>query len=151
MEFMPIGTLKNSIYWMKIDSWKVRKQILLDICEGGAFLHDSFYSNGKPKRVVLHQDIKSANVLLCMENGELRAKTADFGLAFIKNLSSEMSASKSVKHNGGTTVYKAPELFVINAKFTKVRSCLIMVEMRSIRYRNHFSRGNNTAWPQRTL
>jgi hypothetical protein len=72
-------------------------------------------------------------------------------LLILALLSSEMSASKSVKHNEGTAVYKAPELFVINAKFTKVRSCLTFVEMRYIRYRNHLPRENNTAWPQRTL
>jgi serine/threonine protein kinase len=130
MELMPLGTLQDAIRNLKVGFWTTRKQILLDICQGVAFLHASVYDDGTPKRVMLHQDIKSPNVLLCMEDGVLRAKIADLGLAFLKDFSSDMSASKSVKHNGGTTIYKAPELFVINAKFTKVRSFyLTTVEM----------------------
>jgi serine/threonine protein kinase len=120
MELMPLGTLKNGIKNIKIGFWSTKRQILLDICEGGAFLHASAQKDGTAKRIVLHQDLKSDNVLLVMEDGVLRAKIADFGLAFLKEFSSDMSKSKSVKHNGGTTVYKAPELFVPSPKFTKV-------------------------------
>ena len=83
MELMPMGTLKNAIESRKFsqNSWADRYQILLDITEGGAFLHSSKTPLGSPKRVVLHQDLKSANVLLCMEDGQIRAKLADFGLA----------------------------------------------------------------------
>jgi serine/threonine protein kinase len=117
MELMPYGTLTGAIKNKTIDSWKIRKQIMEDICEACAFLHASFYLDGKPKRVLLHQDLKSPNVLLGMEGGILRAKIADFGLALIKESSSDKS--KSVKHNGGTFDYMAPELFSMNAKFTK--------------------------------
>jgi serine/threonine protein kinase len=120
MELMPMGTLSYGIKKVDIGFWKTKKQLLMDICEGAAFLHASFYSDGKPKKIVLHQDLKSPNVLLKMENGEPRAKIADFGLAFLKDFSSDMSKSMSVLHNGGTLMYKAPELYTINAKFTKV-------------------------------
>jgi serine/threonine protein kinase len=114
---MPLGTLGNGISRNKLGSLVIRRHILLDICEGGAYLHASVY-DGKEKRVVLHQDIKSANVLLGMEDGKLRAKISDFGMSFLKEFSADMSAS--VRHNGGTQVYQAPELFRDDAKFSKV-------------------------------
>jgi serine/threonine protein kinase len=129
MELMPMGTLANSIRKNTLKSWVQKKQILTDICQGSAFLHASVYSDGRPKKIVLHQDLKSPNVLLGMENGELRAKIADFGLAFLKDFSSDFSKSKSVQHNGGTLTYKAPELYVINAKFTKVTFLINSTEM----------------------
>jgi serine/threonine protein kinase len=124
MELMPLGALKGSISSMKHESWTIRKQIMQDICEACAFLHSSYYPDGRPKRIVLHQDLKSPNVLLCDEGGKVRAKVADFGLAFIREYCTEESKSISVKHNGGTIMYKAPELYVINAKFTKVQFSL---------------------------
>jgi serine/threonine protein kinase len=57
---------------------------------------------------VLHQDLKSANVLLVMSGGIRKA--GRLGFKFIKELSSEMSKSSPVKHNGGI-IYMAPELF----------------------------------------
>jgi serine/threonine protein kinase len=132
MEFLPLGTLRGIIQKNKLESWAARKQIMLDICEGGAFLHSSVYSDGRPKRVVFHQDLKSPNILLCMESGSIRAKIADFGLAFVKEFCSDMSAEKSEKHNGGTKNYQAPELFSIDAKFTKVWLSLIKSEMRFV-------------------
>jgi serine/threonine protein kinase len=96
---------------------------MMDICEGGAFLHSSVYRDGKIKRVVFHQDLKSANILLCMNGRNMRAKIADFGLGFMREASAGISKSKSVTHNGGTETYQAPELFDIDAKFTKV--CLL--------------------------
>jgi serine/threonine protein kinase len=104
LELMPLGTLGGAISKNSLESWVTRRQILLDICEGMAFLHASVYADGKEKSVVLHQDIKSANVLLGMEDGKLRAKIADFGLAFLKPFTLDMSAS--VRHNGGTRAYR---------------------------------------------
>jgi serine/threonine protein kinase len=129
MELMPLGTLRHIIQTKSLNKWTTKKQIMTDICEAGAFLHSSFYSNCTPKKVVLHQDLKSPNVLISMENGVMRAKIADFGLAFLKEFTSDMSKSKSVQHNGGTVVYQAPELFEVGAKFTKVHLNLTIVEM----------------------
>jgi serine/threonine protein kinase len=126
MELLPLGNLQDCIQDLKnhITSWAVRYQIMSDLLEGGSFLHSAVYVDDKVKRVVLHQDLKSANVLLLMEDGKLRGKIADFGLAHLKKVSSDMSKSNSVRHNGGTEVYQAPELFVINSKFTKVCASL---------------------------
>jgi serine/threonine protein kinase len=120
MELMPLGTLRTGLQKNKLKSWTKRKQIMMDVCEGGAFMHSNVYSDGQPKRIVFHQDLKSANVLLSREGGKIRAKIADFGLAFLKEFSSDQSASRSVQHNGGTETYQAPELFDIDSKFTKV-------------------------------
>jgi serine/threonine protein kinase len=114
MEFLPLGSLQNGIRKRTVKQWAIRYQMMLDICEGMAFLH----SSTKLKRVVMHQDLKSANVLMAMTGGKLRGKIADFGLAFLKEASA--MSSVAVKVNGGTKVYQAPELFVANAKFTKV-------------------------------
>jgi serine/threonine protein kinase len=54
---------------------------MLDICEGMAYLHSSTYADGSEKKVLFHQDLKSANVLLAEEDGILRAKIGDFGLS----------------------------------------------------------------------
>jgi serine/threonine protein kinase len=142
MELMPLGTLSNLIRKKSLKNWDSKKQIMTDICEAGAFMHSSFYEDCSPKRIVLHQDLKSANVLLCMENGKMRAKIADFGLAFLKEFTSDMSKSKSVQHNGGTAVYQAPELFEDGAKFTKVPT-----SVRSFNTRNAiFSRQGTSFW-----
>jgi serine/threonine protein kinase len=57
MELMPYGTLAGAISKNILESWATRLQLMIDICEGGAFLHASFYSNGNPKKIVLHQDL----------------------------------------------------------------------------------------------
>jgi serine/threonine protein kinase len=121
MELMPLGTLRSVIKHNALKSWKIRKQIMEDICEACAFLHSSYYADGSPKRIILHQDLKSPNVLLLTWKGKTRAKIADFGLAFLKEISSDQSKNKSVAHNGGTLCYQAPELFKQNAKFSKVQ------------------------------
>jgi serine/threonine protein kinase len=56
MELMPMGTLANSIRKNTLKSWVQKKQILTDICQGSAFLHASVYSDGRPKKIVLHGD-----------------------------------------------------------------------------------------------
>jgi serine/threonine protein kinase len=87
LELLPIVILSDGIRNRTLLlSWVTRRQILRDICEGGAFLHSSLYGDGSIKRIVLHQDIKSANILLSKEDGVLRGKIADFGLSFLKEI-----------------------------------------------------------------
>jgi serine/threonine protein kinase len=81
LEFMPGGSLISHIKTQKSKfMWADRLQIMLDICEGMAYLHASLNEDGSTKPRVYHQDLKSGNVLLKME-GRLRGKIADFGLA----------------------------------------------------------------------
>jgi serine/threonine protein kinase len=82
LELMPLGSLsyyiKNSKGKM---SWKERHQMMTDICEGMAFLHADVNQKGTTKKVVFHQDLKTGNILLSNEDGQLRGKIADFGLS----------------------------------------------------------------------
>jgi serine/threonine protein kinase len=54
--------------------------MMLDICNGMEFLHSNVYPM---KQVLFHQDLKSGNILLCMEGSPpiLRGKISDFGLS----------------------------------------------------------------------
>ena len=53
--------------------WSLRVRLLADVADGMCYLHGVHNS--------VHRDLKSSNVLLTEENGTLRAKVADFGLA----------------------------------------------------------------------
>jgi hypothetical protein len=84
LEYLPLGSLYNYIRASKgIFPWKDRYQMMLDICEGMEFLHSKVYPDGSTKKVLFHQDLKSGNVLLCMEGTPqtLRGKVSDFGLS----------------------------------------------------------------------
>jgi serine/threonine protein kinase len=84
MEYLPLGTLHALISEGEvIQSWQLRYQMMLDICEGMAYLHSSKNADGSPKKQCFHQDLKTGNVLLENIDGELRAKIADFGLSCI--------------------------------------------------------------------
>lgn len=84
LELMPLGSLYDRIAkGVEGFPWKDRYQVFLDICEGMEFLHSSSYSDGSPKQILLHQDLKSANVLLGIEDNVLRGKLSDFGLSCI--------------------------------------------------------------------
>ncbi|KAL3894128.1 MAG: hypothetical protein SGCHY_005453, partial [Lobulomycetales sp.] len=117
MELMPLGSLAMYIAKNpKTFSWESRRQIMSDICEGMAFLHSPVDLDGNHKKELFHQDLKTGNVLLSMQNGVLRGKISDFGLSFLKEVKSD---EDSTKHNGGTKSYLAPELLERNARFTK--------------------------------
>jgi serine/threonine protein kinase len=82
MELMPGGSLRKYIDINKYQmSWDERYQMLIDICDGMEFLHAAAYASGETKLEVFHQDLKTANVLLCTTDGKLRAKISDFNLA----------------------------------------------------------------------
>jgi hypothetical protein len=84
LEYLPLGSLYD--YIAKSEGfipWADRYQMMLDICEGMEFLHSNVYADGKTKKVLFHQDLKSGNVLLCKEGSPstLRGKISDFGLS----------------------------------------------------------------------
>jgi hypothetical protein len=82
MELMPQGALSSLIAKSKHTmKWSTRYQMMLDICEGMAFLHSATYADGTVKKELFHQDLKSANVLLIEVDGVIRAKIGDFGLS----------------------------------------------------------------------
>jgi hypothetical protein len=84
LEYLPLGSLDGYIKNSKgVMPWTDRYQMMLDIFEGMEFLHSKVYADGSIKKVLLHQDLKSGNVLLCMEGSPptLRGKISDFGLS----------------------------------------------------------------------
>lgn len=126
MEYMSDGTLADYLKQNtnSIIPWSTRYWFIADIAEGMTYLHSKRGLNGKPKVEVFHQDLKPANILLNIENGVLRRKISDLGLAAIKDQCVDATASGAQKydkflqsnptsfvaHQGGTYAYMAPEL-----------------------------------------
>jgi serine/threonine protein kinase len=84
LEYLPLGSLYDYIGRSEgFMPWADRYQMMIDICEGMEFLHANVYPDGSAKQVLFHQDLKSGNVLLCMEGSPptLRGKISDFGLS----------------------------------------------------------------------
>jgi hypothetical protein len=84
LEYLPLGSLSDQISRSKgYLPWTFRHQMMIDICEGMEFLHSGMNEDGSSKQVLFHQDLKSANVLMCMEGipATLRGKICDFGLS----------------------------------------------------------------------
>jgi serine/threonine protein kinase len=82
MELMPLGSLLTYIQKQQEKMpWSDRHQIMIDLCAGMEFLHAGTFADGEPKMELFHQDIKSSNVLLSIEDGEVRSKITDFGLS----------------------------------------------------------------------
>jgi serine/threonine protein kinase len=103
MEYLPKGSLYDVLSTEKALPWSTRSQIALDMSIGLAFLHTEN---------ILHQDLKSLNVLL---DNQYRAKLADFGLSKIKR---ESSRTTSVPvQSVGTLPWKAPELLKRGPKY----------------------------------
>ncbi|KAM7518760.1 hypothetical protein LguiB_017722 [Lonicera macranthoides] len=77
-------------------TWPIRKNIILDIAKGLAYLHYGI------KPAIYHRDIKSTNILL---DADMKAKVADFGLA----KQSTEGHSHLTTRVAGTYGYLAPE------------------------------------------
>ncbi|GKD52440.1 kinase-like domain, phloem protein 2-like protein, partial [Tanacetum coccineum] len=100
--------------WLKYDAltWRKRLEICIDIniANGLAFLHGTSETR---QDVVIHKDIKSANVLLY---GDWQAKIADFGLSLISPINHEMNYV--IDNAKGTPGYCDP-LYISTRFFTK--------------------------------
>lgn len=77
-------------------SWPQRKNIILDVAKGLAYLHYGI------KPAIYHRDIKATNILL---DNEMRARVADFGLA----RQTREGQSHLTTRVAGTHGYLAPE------------------------------------------
>ncbi|KAL0438130.1 UNVERIFIED_CONTAM: putative receptor-like protein kinase [Sesamum latifolium] len=98
-DFMSNGSLEDHLFVndMKQNlSWPQRKNIILDIAKGLAYLHYGI------KPAIYHRDIKATNILL---DSDMKAKVADFGLA----KQSAEGQSHLTTRVAGTHGYLAPE------------------------------------------
>ncbi|KAJ3099705.1 hypothetical protein HDU96_010588 [Phlyctochytrium bullatum] len=111
MEHLPLGNLHQ--YYDRDDAkmppFQTRLSLGYDVAFGMNYLH-------LQNPCILHNDLKSSNILLCKEENKLRAKIADFGLSHIK--SNTHSSSNATTE--GTFVWKAPEIAIVNAGGNKV-------------------------------
>ena len=92
LEFCEERTLEYLLYGnpkAPPPSWDVRLRLLKDAAEGMMHLHLILKT--------LHRDLKSPNILLNRENGELRGKVADFGTARWTDARAEERLQKAAK------------------------------------------------------
>lgn len=99
-EFMCNGSLDKWIFSKNpaeacLD-WQLRRNIILDIAKGLAYLHDEC------RQRIVHLDIKPQNILL---DSNLRARVSDFGLSKLV----DRDQSQIVTTMRGTPGYLAPE------------------------------------------
>ncbi|XWS40034.1 hypothetical protein CRYUN_Cryun18bG0105400 [Craigia yunnanensis] len=99
-DYMPNGNLDDHLFPSKMGckplSWPQRKNIILDVAKGLAYLHYGV------KPAIYHRDIKATNILL---DADMRARVADFGLA----KQSREGQSHLTTRVAGTHGYLAPE------------------------------------------
>lgn len=104
-DYMPNGNLDDHLFHTLFDqvgtvkkrlTWPQRKNIILDVAKGLAYLHYGV------KPAIYHRDIKATNILL---DADMRARVADFGLA----KQSREGQSHLTTRVAGTHGYLAPE------------------------------------------
>ncbi|VVB04946.1 unnamed protein product [Arabis nemorensis] len=103
-EYMPNGSLDQYLFHDQnpSPSWLQRISILKDIASALSYLHTG------AKQVVLHRDIKAANVML---DSKFNGRLGDFGMAKFYDHGANLSATATV----GTVGYMAPELITTGA------------------------------------
>ncbi|KAG0222386.1 hypothetical protein BGW42_006665 [Actinomortierella wolfii] len=104
MEYAENGTLTRAIRPGCLN-WELKKSITQQLICGVAYMHS---------KKILHRDIKSDNVLLTDDYRV--AKLCDFGLA---KLNRKPLTGTTTDAHVGTPLWKAPELFVEDPKYTK--------------------------------
>ncbi|GKC64638.1 kinase-like domain, phloem protein 2-like protein [Tanacetum coccineum] len=92
------GSLDNHLRHESF-TWMKRLKICIDIASGLAFLHGGALT----KEMVIHRDIKSANILI---NDDWKAKISDFGLSIIIPTDQEMQYA--ISNLVGTIGYVDP-------------------------------------------
>ena len=105
MEHMPQGSLNTILSNTETKlNWMVRHTMALDVARGLLFLH---------QQDIIHNDLKSLNVLVRHYGDEWKLKLTDFGLSKIKQETAESTDTLQ-----GTPAWMAPELFD-NEKYSK--------------------------------
>ncbi|PWA99806.1 protein kinase-like domain, Phloem protein 2-like protein [Artemisia annua] len=108
-EYATRGSLDR---WLKHNDlkWRRRLEICIDIATGLDFLHGT---SDVKQEVVIHRDIKAANILL---HGNWKAKIADFGLSLISPINQEMNYV--IDNAKGTYGYCDPQ-YITTSMLTK--------------------------------
>ncbi|KAF8082753.1 hypothetical protein N665_0809s0054 [Sinapis alba] len=101
-EYMPNGSLDHYLFDHNKTSlpWWRRLAILKDIASALSYLHT------EADQVVIHRDIKAANVML---DAELNGRLGDFGMSRLYDRGVEPTTTAAV----GTVGYMAPELITM--------------------------------------
>jgi serine/threonine protein kinase len=109
MEYLDGITLYEKIQRDGPLPWKEARSITLEICEGLQLIHE---------KGIIHRDLKTANIMLCKQEGSPRVVLMDFGLArdfsAAKNNSSSPAGTPAKTLPQmilGTPEYMAPEQF----------------------------------------
>ncbi|XP_010483670.1 PREDICTED: L-type lectin-domain containing receptor kinase I.7-like [Camelina sativa] len=103
-EYMPNGSLDHYLFDHDRTSlpWWRRLMILKDIASALSYLHT------EADQVVIHRDIKAANVML---DAEFNGRLGDFGMSRLYDRGADPSTTAAV----GTVGYMAPELTTMGA------------------------------------
>ncbi len=105
MEYIADGDLNNFSFNHYSELQKAKIDIMIQICKGLEFLHNS---------KICHRDVKPENILIQYHDGsqQITVKLTDFGLAKFQDPDDTTSAMHTKL---GTQNYMAPEFFIVQS------------------------------------